>query len=227
MHSTTIETIKLSQSAQTHRNHPGIIGIVIAVFALWLALVAWLAQNGHLAGQPGSPPAAVALSAGIPIIVFLAAFRIFESFRNFVLTFDLRLAAGIQAWRFAGLGFLALCANGILPGSFAWPAGVGDMLVGMTAPWVILALIRRPEFAAGKWFVLWNLFGILDLVVAISSGGLTAWLSHGTPTMRPITELPLAFIPAYLVPIFIMLHLAALFQTKRLRELTYQHVKQL
>lgn len=213
MHSTTLETIKMNR---TDQNHSGITTVVISALALWLAFVAWLATSGHLAGHPGSPPIAVALSATTPIIVFLLAFRLFRSFRDFVLTFDLRLAAGIQAWRFAGLGFIALYAIDALPGAFAWPAGIGDMLVGITAPWVLLALIRQPRFAAGKWFLFWNLFGILDLVVAVGSGGLNAWLSHGTATMRPITELPLALIPAYFVPIFIMLHLAALFQRNRL-----------
>jgi hypothetical protein len=216
MHSTTIETLKPNQTAKPAQNHSGITAVVLSALALWLAFVAWLAGSGHLAGQPGSPPIAVALSAVVPIIIFLAAFRLFRSFRDFVLNFDLRLATGLQAWRFAGLTFIAFYTNGLLPGAFAWPAGVGDMLVGITAPWIILGLIRRPEFATSKWFLLWNLFGILDLVVAVNSGGLNAWLSHGTATMRPITELPLALIPTYLVPGFVMLHLTALFQRNRL-----------
>ena len=216
MHSTTIESMKSNPIAKTTRNPSGITAVVITAIALWLAFVTWLAGSGHLAGQPGSPPLAVALSATIPIILFLAAFRLFRSFRDFVLNFDLRLAAGLQAWRFAGLTFIAFYTNSLLPGAFAWPAGVGDMLVGMTAPWIILGLIRRPEFATSKSFLLWNLFGILDLVVAVSSGGLNAWLSHGSVTMRPITELPLALIPAYLVPGFVMLHLVALFQRNRM-----------
>jgi hypothetical protein len=77
-----------------------------------------------------------------------------RDFRDFILTFDLRLATGIQAWRFAGFAFLALYAHHVLPGLFAWPAGLGDMAIGITAPWVILALIRRPGFAASRPFVI-------------------------------------------------------------------------
>jgi hypothetical protein len=97
MHSTTIESMKSNPTAQTAQNPPGITGVVLSALALWLAFVTWLAGSGHLAGQPGSPPIAVALSAVVPIIVFLAAFRVFKSFRDFVLNFDLRLAAGLQA----------------------------------------------------------------------------------------------------------------------------------
>jgi hypothetical protein len=61
---------------------------------------------------------------------------------------DLPLLTAVQAWRFAGFGFLALFVYGVLPGIFAWPAGLGDMMIGLTAPWVALALARRPAFAA-------------------------------------------------------------------------------
>ncbi len=219
MHTKQIQIINTNPNIETGQPGFGMAKLVFAVLAFWLALVLFLAGHGALGGRPGNPPLAILLSAVTPVIVFLAAFRLSKAFRDFVLSFDLRLAAGIEAWRFAGLGFIALYANNVLPGVFAWPAGVGDMIVGMTAPWVMLALIRRPEFVAGKWFLLWNLFGMLDLITAIGSGGLGTMMVHGTPgeiTMAPMARLPLALIPAYFVPILFMLHLVALFQRKQL-----------
>ena len=127
-------------------------------------------------------------------------------------------ATAIQAWRAGGLGFLALYAHGVLPGAFAWPAGLGDIAIGVTAPWVALALIRRPGFTISRLFVVWNLLGILDLVVAVTVGGLSSALASGAPgevTTGPMAHLPLVLIPAYLVPLFVMLHLVALFQARR------------
>ena len=141
-----------------------------------------------------------------------------RAFRDFVLGLDPALMTAIQAWRFAGFGFLALFSYGVLPGTFAWPAGVGDMAIGLTAPWVALAIIRRPGFIGSKPFLAWNLFGILDLVVAVSSGALNSVLATGIPgevTTAPMAQLPLVLIPGYLVPLFVMLHLAALFQARR------------
>ena len=126
---------------------------------------------------------------------------------------------GIQAWRFAGLGFLALYAHGVLPALFAWPAGLGDIAIGVTAPWVVLALIRRPNFAVSRLFIVWNLLGIADLVVAIGTGALSSGYATGAVgevTTAPMAQLPLVLIPAYFVPIFFMLHLGALFQARRL-----------
>ena len=87
----------------------------------------------------------------------------------------------------------------------------------MTAPWVALALLRRPGFAISRVFVVWNLLGILDLVVAVSVGGLSSAFASGAPgevTTGPMAQLPLVLIPAYLVPLFVILHLAALFQAR-------------
>ncbi len=200
-------------------NHSTVTSVVSVVLTVWLALVFLLGADGSFVRPPGTPPFPIVIGVTVPIIVFLAAFRLLKAFREFVLTVDLRLMTGIQAWRFAGLGFLALYAHGVLPGLFAWPAGLGDIAIGVTAPWVILALIRQPSFAAGQLFMVWNLLGILDLVVAVSAGALSSALAVGVAgevTTAPMAQLPLVLIPACLVPLFIMLHLATLFQARRL-----------
>jgi hypothetical protein len=202
----------------TNPNTTTMTKIVMSVLAVWLAVIALCAARGLLVQPPGTPPIPIVLAVTIPIAAFLGAFRWSKRFREFVLTFDLRVAVMLQAWRFAGFGFLALYANRVLPGLFAWPAGVGDVLVGITAPRILCLLVQRPGFAASKSFVSWNLLGILDLVVAVGMGGLTSMLpSHvtGGVTMGPITQLPLALVPGFLVPLFVMLHLTALIQSRR------------
>lgn len=194
--------------------------VVVILLALWFTLVFFLAAAGAFVTPPGSPPLPVGMGVTVPIVAFLVAFAVSPSFREFVLAIDLRLAAAIQAWRFAGLGFLALYANGLLPGFFAWPAGLGDIAIGVTAPWVIVALIRNPGFAASPVFVVWNLLGILDLVVAVATGVTSSGLAPGLVgpvTTAPMALLPLVLIPVYFVPIFVMLHLAALLQARRMK----------
>jgi hypothetical protein len=126
----------------------------------------------------------------------------------------------IQAWRIGGFSFLALYSYGILPGYFAWPAGVGDMAIGVTAPWIIAALMRERSFAASKSFVAWNIFGISDLVVAVSMGAFGPLFfvddAGGAGATRAMAHLPLVLVPAFFVPLFIILHLAALAQARRL-----------
>jgi hypothetical protein len=196
-------------------DHSSVTTVVAGVLAIWLGSVVFLAASGAFARTPGELPFPILIGVTLPIILFLVAFSGVNDFRDLIRSVDLPLVTGIQAWRFAGFGFLALYAHDVLPGIFAWPAGVGDMAIGITAPWVALALIRRPNFAATKMFRVWNVLGILDLAVAVGTGALSSALALGVPeevTTAPMARLPLVLIPAYLVPIFIMLHLAALFR---------------
>ena len=127
--------------------------------------------------------------------------------------------AGMQAWRRAGLGFLSLYAQKVLPAVFALPAGLGDMAIGVTAPWIILALVRPPGFAARGTFIRWNVLGILDLLIAVSIGTVSALFATGAPgeiSSAPMATLPLLLIPAFMVPLFLMLHTAALMQSRQL-----------
>ncbi len=82
----------------------------------------------------------------------------------------------------------------------------------------MLALIRRPDFVASRLFLVWNLLGILDLVVAVSTGVLSSGFIFGLAggiTTAPMAQLPLVLIPAFFVPLFIMFHLTALLQARR------------
>ena len=200
----------------------GASGIRLSVtlaLTVWFVLVVSLGAFGTFVGRPGTPPIAIAIGVGAPLLLFFAWLRLSQSFRDFVLSLDLRLIAGIQAWRWAGLGFLSLYAYKVLPAIFALPAGLGDMAIGFAAPWMILALVRRPGFAASRAFIRWNVLGVLDLVVAISLGTLSATLSTGAPgeiSTAPMATLPLLLIPAFLVPLFLMLHTAALMQSQQI-----------
>ena len=100
-----------------------------------------------------------------------------------------------------------------LPALFAWPAGVGDIGVGLFAPVVALAFARDP-LANARTVQMWNLFGVADLIVAVGTGFLTSPSSLQTFAFDNPNELisafPLVLVPVYLVPLSIVLHLASL-----------------
>ena len=211
----------IEDNAASQRNdHPSTVKSVVTVaLALWLGLVLLIATQGGFVRTPNSPPLPIFLGFAIPLVAFFAAYSGWSAFREFVLGIDLRFAAAIQAWRWAGGGFLSLYAHGVLPGLFAFPAGLGDMAIGFTAPWIVLGLIRHPSFATSRRFAIWNIMGITDLVVAVSLGAICSGVLPGLTgnvTTGPMSQLPLVLIPAYLVPLFIMLHVTALFQARQL-----------
>jgi len=123
----------------------------------------------------------------------------------------------VQLFRALGAIFLILYAAGKLPGLFALPAAVGDVVVGLSAPFVGLAYARAPHKAAGL-VVAWNVLGLLDLTNALVTGFLTApsrYALEVQPTSDLMTVLPLVLVPVYLVPLSIVLHLASLAKLRR------------
>lgn len=210
-------SVLLPRSAGTGQQR---IHLVVAIaLGAWFSVIVALGAADAFIGPPGSPPLPIAIAVATPLLLFWAWMRVSDAFRGFVLSLDLRLVAAMQGWRWAGMGFLSLYAHDILPAVFALPAGLGDMAIGATAPWIVLALSRQPEFAASKAFVRWNLLGMLDLVVAVGIGAISAALATGARgeiSTSPMAALPLLLIPAFLVPLFFMLHIAALLQNRRL-----------
>ena len=86
---------------------------------------------------------------------------------------------------------------------------------GSPASWAIpLAAMLMLGFEMRRtWLGIWNAMGALDLVVAVSLGLLSApstpirVFTEG-PGTQAMTTLPWTFIPAMLVPIFLLVHFA-------------------
>jgi hypothetical protein len=222
MKNETMGSITENVASELNNRHSTVRSVVFVALALWLGLVIFLGSHRAFVGSADSPPLPIFFGVAFPLAVFFAAYFGWGAFRAFILSADLRLVAAIQAWRWGGLGFLSLYAYGVLPGLFAFPAGLGDMAVGFSAPWIVLGLVRHPLFAASRRFMIWNILGIVDFCVAVTMGTLCSGFFHGITglmgnvTTSPMARLPLVLIPAYMVPLFTMLHFTALFQARQL-----------
>lgn len=183
-----------------------------AAAAKWLGIVAAVAALGGLApGALGPIPANLSPFAGLLALLFGSWFLV-PRFRSALLSVPLSALVGVHAGRLGGVFFLLLHADGRLSAPFAPAAGVGDMIAGALA--IPLAAMLALGFDIRRvWLRLWNAFGALDLVVAVSLGLLSA---PGTPfrvfTEGPGTQAmtapPWVFIPAMLVPILFLVHVA-------------------
>jgi hypothetical protein len=188
---------------------------VILLLALWLALVVAAGAAGVFEAAPTRPPLPLLLAVAGPPLVVAVAYRASAAFRAFALSIDLRLLTAMQGWRVLGGMFLALYAFGLLPGAFAWPAGVGDIAVGLAAPFVLLAMLR----GAPAWprHVAWlNIVGLMDFAAAVGTGVLTSNTALGLladgAERASLGALPLSLIPTFAVPLWTIFHLISLLQ---------------
>jgi hypothetical protein len=182
------------------------VGIALAA---WFAAASALAQVGFLGGGSAAPPVAVfGLRIVVPLVIGALALAFFEPLRSLVSERENLIA--IQTYRVIGGVFLVLLALNALPAVFAIPAGIGDVLIGLTA----LGAARSVRGGQVARAVAWNLLGLLDLVVAFAIGLAAApgplRLLAVTPSTAALRVLPLVLIPTFVVPLSILLHVVSL-----------------
>lgn len=177
----------------------------------WLAITAGVAATGLYGAEADETVPWIGVGLAVPLVLGALALR--GPLVRAALTHPRMpaLLAAVQTFRVVGGVFLVLLAGGQLPAGFALPAGIGDVLVGLAAPAVAVALWRRPQRRAlGLAF---NAFGLLDLVAAISLG---VALAPG-PLQAVVTEpttvllglLPLVLVPTMAVPLAVLAHLVS------------------
>lgn len=188
-----------------------------ALFILWYALALVLSLAGVFRGAADRLPT-IEFGIFVPIIIGSVLLWRSATVRRLLEAVPQSWLVGFQVYRAVGVIFLLLLGDGLLPSVFALPAGGGDVAVGLLAPVVAYAYARG---AAGRDALVcaWNLLGLLDLVVAVTLGFLSSpspfqMLAFDAPN-ELITAFPLVMVPAFAVPLSVILHLASLVKLAR------------
>jgi hypothetical protein len=181
------------------------------LIAIWFVAVLFASALHLFRNAANRIGAVVAIAAITPIAAFSLWFAASRGFRKFIRSLDPVILTSLQAWRIAGFTFVLLQAHGLLPGIFAFPAGYGDMAIGATAAFAAWKLAIPAHRNA---FLLWQVLGITDLILAVGLGTTAGWLRPHDATMVPMTVLPLSLIPTFLVPLFFIFHVICISQAK-------------
>jgi hypothetical protein len=186
--------------------------LTIRLIAAWFIAVLAASALHVFRTDPSRPPLALGLAALLPIVAFSLWFGSSEPFRQFLLALNPRTLTIVQSWRTVGFVFLVLYTYGLLPALFAWPAGLGDFAIGVTASLVALKF-AHPNYRSR--FIRWQALGILDLVTAVTLGATASLIDPRGIPITPMTALPLSLIPTFAVPLLLILHLICIAQARR------------
>jgi hypothetical protein len=186
-----------------------------ALFVIWFALALTLAWADFFRGQT-----IPTIQFGVFVPIAVAAVFLWRStrVRQLIDAIPQSWLVGFQFYRVLGLIFLVLLSEDRLPSAFAAPAGSGDVAIGLLA--IPLAYAYARGVPGRDWLVgAWNVLGLLDLIVAITTGFLSSpspfqLLALDAPN-ELISAFPLVMVPIFGVPLAVMLHLASLAKLSR------------
>ena len=120
------------------------------------------------------------------------------------------LLIAVNTWRIVEIAFLWGMTQGILDPAFVIPAGIGDILIGVTA--IPFAIFLWKGYSWSKYAVIvWTVLGIADLVNAVTLGLITN-PDFSTSTMATF---PWILVPTVAVPTALILHGITLYRLRK------------
>ena len=171
---------------------------VAIILAVWFLLALAIGYWGLLAAFPFPFPQIVLFSL---FLLQLLLYWKSPAVKSWIDRVDYRPLILFHVTRFVGFLFLYMYAVGRLPADFAVWAGWGDIFVATTAI-LVAALISFRRLP--KLILVWNILGLADILFVLFNG---ARLGAADPRlMTEFTRLPLALLPAFVVPIVLSTH---------------------
>ena len=170
------------------------------IAAIWFLLAVGFSAAGGLTRLPfpGGQLVILALTA-----VAITLVTVSGPVRAWVDSFSLNGIVGFHAIRLVGAVFVVLGARGLLAPEFATRAGWGDVAAALGA----IVLVTVPALRRRGLLNAWNVFGLLDLIVAVGTATIVV-VTGRTPGMQPILQLPLSLVPLFFVPVLAASHIA-------------------
>lgn len=183
-------------------------------FFIWLALLTLLSWSGFFRNFSSLPPRLfVAL---IPPLVLIIMLLFSKPFGNMLRVIPMSWPIYVQSFRILMEIFLWMGYNGgYVPEQMTFRWLNHDIIVGITAPMAGFVFFGKNRYRRLE-AIIWNFFGIIlllnVLLVAILSTPSPFRVFMNEPANTFVAEFPFIFIPGFIVPFALAMHLFSLRQ---------------
>ncbi|MET3900247.1 hypothetical protein ABIB57_004213 [Devosia sp. UYZn731] len=190
------------------RHRWAVVGLAAGA-ALWVGAQLGLAAGGIFSGDMARQVPVIGVVVLIPLVTLALAVAFNPTVRQWALELPMQVLVGLNVLRVFGAFFLLLALHNQMAGPFPYSAGWGDVITGIVAAPLALAIARGRASSGAIWT--WTLFGTADLLAAVFLGTITF---NGGPGQLLVTGagsnaigvLPWSLIPTVLVPFYLATH---------------------
>jgi len=181
---------------------------IFGFYILYLAYAAILSLKGVF--YINSLPPKVMVFTAIPLIIIL--FVIVGNtklFRKLLQSITLESLIALHTFRFLGVFFLLLYFYHLLPGAFAFSAGIGDIITAILAL-PVAKMVAQGKPGSLKMAYAWNIFGALDIITLLVITVISAYnsIATGEQGSMEMTIFPFVWFPAFAPATILFLHTA-------------------
>lgn len=185
----------------------------LAVVLAWLVVQSALSLSGFYTVTTTLPPR-LAFVLGPPLLLLLSRLATARG-RAFLASLRLDVLTLLHVVRLpVELGLYGLFVHGAVPRSMTFAGGNWDIFMGLSAP-LMYWLVRRR--LVGRWVLLgWNVLGLgllfhIVRVAVLSAPSPVQRLAFEQPNVA-LLHFPFGWLPAVLVPLVLLAHVAAVWQ---------------
>ncbi len=187
---------------------------IVLVTATWLVLLLGLSYSGVVKSFEVFPPRVVLIF--IPPLLIIFFFLFWPPLGKYLKVIPASWLVYIQSFRIIMELFLWLgCKAGFVPLQMTFEWLNYDIVVGLTAPMAGFSFFGRRRYHRFQ-AILWNIFGIALLsnivLIAMLSAPSPIRVFMNEPSNIFITEIPFIWIPGFIVPFALAMHLFSLRQ---------------
>jgi hypothetical protein len=192
---------------------------IMIPYTLWFA-AAWSAAINGVFRPDASPLPLLPFAIFLPMIIGTPLLLLSKRVGRVLDAMPATWLVALQLYRVYGSVWLVAGLLGTMPGVFGLPAGIGDVLTGVFAVPAAIGLMTGTA-QGRRAAIAWNIFGIADLVVAVTLGMITSpgpfqLIIPNVPSIGAGVY-PSVLTPAFVVPSSILLHALSLRQLARLQ----------
>lgn len=195
---------------------------IFGFYILYLAYASILALKGVF--QTNSIPPKVMVLTAIPLTVML--FVIVGNtklFKKLLRSITLESLIALHVFRLLGVFEILLYFYHLLPGDFAFSAGMGDIITAIFA-WPVAKMVSKRKPGSLKMAYAWNIFGTLDIITLLVIAVINTRnaIVTGAPGVQEMTIFPFVWFPAFAPATILFLHYATFRKLRQIKDRSAQ-----